>query len=161
MNKKYQSSSMGYWIIGFITVAVFAVIATISFFGSAKSLSSKTNREIALTCTTDMATQFHIHPVLKIMIGDQLQEIPTNIGIKPDCMNSIHTHDNTGVIHIEAPEKRDFNLSDFFAVWNKEINSFGKPIKMVVNGKENAEYENYVMQDKDQIELYYEQPQSQ
>ena len=126
-----------------------------------KPFSSKTNREVALSCTTDMATQFHIHPVLKIILGNQVQEIPADIGIKPTCMNAIHTHDNTGVIHIESPEKRDFNLPDFFAVWGIDINTFGKLIKMVVNGKETTEYENYIMQDKDQIELYYEQPQSQ
>lgn len=33
--------------------------------------------------------------------------------------NPIHTHDDTGIIHIESPVKRDFTLADFFAVWNK------------------------------------------
>ena len=28
-------------------------------------------------------------------------------------------------------------------------------MKMLVNGKENAEYENYVMRDKDKIELEF------
>ena len=34
--------------------------------------------------------------------------------------------------------------------------SFGTNVKMTVNGKENTEYENYAMQDKDKIELRYE-----
>jgi hypothetical protein len=29
-------------------------------------------------------------------------------------------------------------------------------LKMTVNGKENTEYENYIMQDKDKIELRFE-----
>ena len=34
--------------------------------------------------------------------------------------------------------------------------SFGANMKMTVNGKENTEYENYIMRDKDKIELRFE-----
>jgi len=47
-------------------------------------------------------------------------------------------------------------LSDFFAVWGKDMRSFGKNMKMTVNGQENTEYENYLMNDHDQIELIFE-----
>src|SRR3989344_3346149 len=154
MSKKNQSSSsLGFWIIGFITIAVFGLIIVLYFINSPKQ---KSNRELALTCTTYMATQFHIHPVLKIIINGQNQEIPKDIGVAPTCMNSLHTHDNTGVIHVESPEERDFNLSDFFAVWGKDMRSLGANMKMTVNGQENTDYENYVMHDKDQIELIFE-----
>lgn len=157
MSNKYKSSStLAYWIIGLITLAVFAGIIVMAIIKQEKPISEKTSREVALTCTTDMATRFHIHPVLKITVKGQNQEIPANIGIKPNCMNSIHTHDNSGVLHVEAPEKKDFTLSDFFAVWGKDMRSFGENMKMTVNGKENTEYENYVIQDKDQIELIFE-----
>jgi len=157
MSKKYQDSgTLGYWIIGIITVIAFIGIGVFAYMTQPKPITLKTNREIALTCTTDMATQFHIHPVLKIVINGQNQEIPKDIGITPSCMNSLHTHDNTGEIHVEAPEKRDFNLSDFFAVWGKDMRSFGKNMKMTVNGQENTEYENYLMNDHDQIELIFE-----
>jgi len=150
-----------YWIIGLITVFVILLIV---FLASKNSSSSKTNREIALTCTTDMATQFHIHPVLKIIINDQPQEIPANIGVKTTCMNSLHTHDNTSKIHVEAPEKRDFTLSDFFAVWNKTYNKgqiFDYKvddthiIRQTVNGEEVQDYENTILRDNDQIIIYY------
>ena len=163
---KYQdSSSTAYWIIGIVIVVSFLVIGFLAFRGSTPSMSSKTNRQVALTCTTDMATQFHIHPVLKIVINGETQEIPTRIGVNPNCMNSLHTHDNSGVIHTEAPEKRDFTLSDFFAVWNK---TFTKDqildyrvddkhiIKETVNGNVVQDYENTTLRDKDEIVISYE-----
>src|SRR3989338_1786836 len=163
MNKKYQESSSAiYWVIGLITAVVILLIV---FLASSNSTSSKTTREVALTCTTDMATQFHIHPYLQIFINGQKQEIPTNIGIKTNCMNSLHTHDNSGKIHVESPEKRDFTLADFFAVWNKtysrnQILDYKVDdthiMRQTVNGKETQDYENTVLKDEDEIIIYYE-----
>lgn len=163
MSKKYQeSSSMLWWIIGVIVVSVLAI----SFLIFKDSFNPKTNKELALTCTTDMATQFHIHPHLEIIINGQKQEIGANIGVKPDCMNSLHTHDNSGEVHVESPEKRDFNLSDFFAVWDKvytkdQILDYkadgAHVIRQTVNGEELQDYENTILRDKDQIIIYYEE----
>src|SRR5712671_5401660 len=106
-----------WWLIG-IAVLLIALFAWSNIAIREKS-ASRTNREVALLCTTDMATQFHIHPVLKIVINGQQQTIPANIGIRSNCMNSLHTHDDSGTLHVESPEKRDFTLADFFAVWGK------------------------------------------
>ena len=110
MGKKYESSWTPYLIIGFTTILVFVIIGFLAFKNSNPSLSPslKTNREIALTCTTDMATEFHIHSILKIVINGENQAIPANIGVSPNCMMSLHTHDDNGTIHVESPEKRDF-----------------------------------------------------
>lgn len=101
---------------------------------------------------------FHWHPELAIYVKGEKQEIPPNIGIgvthKP-----IHTHDNTGVIHAELQgitRKQDIALGRFFKNWGKDMRSFGTNIKMVVNGQKNVDYENYVMRDKDKIELNFE-----
>lgn len=160
MSKKYQESSFTVW---FIVVFIVVVVALLLFV---ISRPPKTNREVALTCTSDMATQFHIHPHLEIIILGQKQEIPSAIGINSGCMNALHTHDNSGKIHVESPEKRDFNLSDFFAVWNKTYNKNQifdykvddkHTIRETVNGKETQDYESTVLYDKDQIIIYYEE----
>ena len=109
----------------------------------------------------------HWHPILKIYVKGEKQEIPINIGIGgqytslPLGMAPIHTHDdaNLGIVHLEfngLVRKKDIILGQFFINWNKDINSFGTNIKMTVNGVENAELGNYVMQDGDKIELKYE-----
>jgi hypothetical protein len=48
--------------------------------------------------------------------------IPPQIGIIPDkCIYWLHTHDGTGIIHIESPIKRDFTLGQFFDIWAKKF----------------------------------------
>src|SRR5262249_53559585 len=35
----------------------------------------------------------------------------------------LHTHDETGVIHIESPEKRTFTLGNFFDIWKQPLSA--------------------------------------
>lgn len=109
----------------------------------------------------------HWHPELTINVKGAKQEIGANIGIGV-THNPIHTHDSTGVLHLEFQglvRKDDLKLGKFFEVWDKQFNSgciFDKcngpdgKLKMLVNGEVNTEYENYQMQDKDKIEIIYE-----
>ncbi len=103
---------------------------------------------------------FHWHPELAIYVKGGKQEIPANIGIGA-VHQSIHTHDDAkdGIVHLEFQglvRKSDISLDQFFKSWGKDMRSFGTTMKMTVNGKENTEYENYTMQDKDKIELRFE-----
>ena len=163
MAKSYQKSfSAVWWIGGFIVVAIGLII----FLAVKYPGPSKSNREVALACTTDKATRFHIHPNLEIVINGERRVIPTNIGINGNCMNAFHTHDTSGQIHVESPQKRDFTLSDFFAIWNE---SYSKDqildfkvddqhiIRETVNGQEGEDYENTVLRDKDKIVISYEE----
>ncbi|MEK7507865.1 MAG: hypothetical protein AAB602_02150 [Patescibacteria group bacterium] len=127
--------------------------------------SAKTTREIAMSCTLDMYTQFHIHPHLTIKINGTQETIPANVGVTLGCMHPIHTHDGTGEIHVESPEKRDFTLGDFFAVWDKtftknqileSVVDNTHEIKMTVNGEQSDEFEKLVLRDKEQIVIEYE-----
>jgi hypothetical protein len=54
---------------------------------------------------------FHIHAHLDIFINGKPYIVPSQIGIVPNkCLYWMHTHDDTGVIHIESPENRNFTL---------------------------------------------------
>lgn len=109
----------------------------------------------------------HWHSKLTITVKGQKQEIPADIGIGA-THRPIHTHDSTGVIHLEMQglvRKDDTKLSQFFKIWGKEFNSncifdkcngYEEKVKMSVNGKKNTEFENYHMKDKDKIEIHYE-----
>ena len=156
----------GFWftlvVLIFTALAVFAVFKSQTLSESAAL--NKTSRQVALSCTTDYETQFHIHPELAIVINGVRQTIPAEIGIQPTCMNAIHTHDDTGVIHIESPAKKDFAIGDFFAVWGKTFNKSQildkiaddtSVITITVNGKAVDTYERTIMNDKDQIVITY------
>ena len=153
-------------IIGILVVGVLGI----GLIVWGKSLSNKkdsnlTSREVALTCTTDMATKFHIHPELTIVINGENVLVPLNLGIKPTCMTSIHTHEEVGVIHVEAPIQKDFTLGDFFAVWGKEFNrnqileytrDDSSTISITVNGATVDTYENTILKDGDKIIISYQ-----
>lgn len=102
----------------------------------------------------------HWHSELTIYIKGKKQEITPNIGIGA-VHQPVHTHDDSdqGIIHLEFPgitRKQDTTLGEFFKNWGKDIRSFGANMKMTANGKDNTEYENYIMRDNDKIELRYE-----
>src|SRR6185503_7306311 len=108
-------------------------------------------------CTTDMATVFHIHPHLRIIINGEEQTIPTNVGIDANCMHSLHTHDNSGVVHVESPKKEDFTLADFFSIWKKDYTtskildqtvSADSQLQLFVDGKEVTTGPETVVQDR-------------
>lgn len=90
--------------------------------------------------------------------------IPEEIGITEDCMSSLHTHNETGIIHIESPIQRDFTLGDFFYNWDETLNEnqvldfktdFNHGLKIFVNGKESTDFENLVLEDDQEIFINY------
>jgi hypothetical protein len=149
------------------SLIIIAVVGGLIFWSKSlqnTKLGTLTSRDIALTCTTDMATEYHIHPELTIMLNGKEVVVPRNVGIQPRCMTSIHTHDEPHVLHVEAPVKRDFTLGDFFAVWQKDFSSTklldntvaeGSEIVVTVNGEKVDTYENTILSDKDKIIITY------
>ncbi len=151
-----------------VIIIALALLALTGFFkiDEQKSIEDPlTSREVALLCTTDMATQFHIHPNLTIIINGEKQNIPPNIGVKVTCMNSIHTHEGGGVIHVESPIEKDFTLGDFFAVWDKPFDSQHilsfqtddtHEIVVSVNGEMVDTFQDTILRDKDDIVISYQ-----
>lgn len=127
--------------------------------------TTRTTREVALACDKEMAGGFHIHPILEIVVNGVPVPVPENIGIRETCMTVLHTHTPDGLIHVESPEKRDFTLADFFAVWEKpftkdEILSYRTDathrIIVTVDGVEVDTFENTVLKDAERIVIRYE-----
>lgn len=161
MKKTYEKSNNGWWIIGAVVVAFVALLILSSF----QSGVDKTNREVALSCTTDAFTTFHIHPHLTIIVDGVQQTIPADIGITLACMHPIHTHDTSGTIHIESPQQRDFTLGDFFAVWGQPFSQnqilnytadASHTITETVNSTTVQTFENTILHDKDNIVITYQ-----
>ena len=100
----------------------------------------------------------HWHPELEIYVDGEKIEIPQNKGIESLPHSPIHTHDDLPIIHLEfgsLVREDDLRLGKFFEVWGKDFRGFGANVTMTVNGAENAEFENYLMQDGDKIVLRY------
>lgn len=64
-------------------------------------------------------TVLHIHQHLDIFVHGKPVAVPAEIGIGPgdSFITILHTHDATGVIHVESPQKADYTLGQFMQVW--------------------------------------------
>jgi hypothetical protein len=87
--------------------------------------------------------EYHIHSHLTIIRDGQPLAIPANAGIVPGCTYDLHTHDSTGIIHVESPAPRRFTLGQFFAVWGQPLSLSnvagltGQPIAVYINDAGN------------------------
>ena len=61
----------------------------------------------------------HFHTHADIFVDGKKVKVPALIGINPGAgyLTELHTHDDRGVIHIEAQKKNDFTVGQFFAEW--------------------------------------------
>lgn len=108
-----------------------------------------------LPCVSGTGRAYHWHTELQIRSAGTLVTIPANIGISLTCMQILHTHDTSGLIHIEPDtpdQNRVYTLGDFFRVWGKSFNS---PSRMLVNGAEVAVSSNVGLLDQEIIGLEY------
>lgn len=91
----------------------------------------------------------HIHSHLDVFVDGKAVTVPAEIGIDvpKQQISPLHTHDTTGVVHIESPVKADFTLGQFMTEWNVPISNDvlgslktggGKELHVYVNGKEQT-----------------------
>lgn len=106
----------------------------------------------------------HNHPKLSILVDSTEMKIPRGVGISPTCTKPIHTHDETGTLHVESPTDRDYALGDFFKIWGVALSSdrvFGyinnstHRLRMSVDGAENSAFDKLVLRDGQQIILTF------
>ena len=92
-----------------------------------------------IKCERQEYSNFHIHAHLDIFIDGKAYDVPETIGIvNRTCLYWMHTHDPSGIIHIEAPETRAFTLAQFFEIWKstaKGVPATKETPKIYVNGK--------------------------
>lgn len=146
------------------------------------SESSKNAQVKKLEDSGDLISKdgIHWHPELTITIKGEKQVIPNNIGMGMQfagypqydpmmMMTNMHTHDDSGQLHWEVMKgpvkKEDIRLSQFFAIWGKKFTSScifdycngpqGR-LTFKVNGQDNQDFDNYLVKDKDKIEIIFQ-----
>jgi hypothetical protein len=65
------------------------------------------------------ATTVHFHLHLDVFVAGQELTVPANLGINQGAgyISPIHTHDETGIIHVESPDDRPYTLGQLFDIW--------------------------------------------
>jgi hypothetical protein len=153
--KRRQEKGIQIFIISITVVIVF--IAGLTY---ANAQQTQTNKIIS-----------HEHIQLNVTLNGQPLQIPQGIGIKQagfgedflygdhsldqygmEGMSPLHTHDNSGLIHVESNTIRDFTLGEFLSIWHGlDVN--GKAVNASVNGKLVSEFRNIILNDGEQIKL--------
>ncbi len=118
-----------------ILVGVLAlVIAGCGSSGNTTDSTSTTTATVAgghgqtidgIPCNRTEQLNYHVHAHLTLINNGTAEALPALIGIvgNGECFYFLHTHDTTGVMHIEAPSKRVFTLGQFFDVWGQPLNT--------------------------------------
>jgi hypothetical protein len=80
---------------------------------------------IGLDALPKEALKLHIHQRMAILVNGKGQYLPAGIGIdaKGKFITELHTHDFSGIIHVESPVDRTFTLGEFFDVWGLRFTS--------------------------------------
>jgi hypothetical protein len=83
----------------------------------------------------------HIHAHLDIYVDGKHVSVPALVGINAAAgyLTELHTHDASGVIHIEAQKQANYTLGQFIAEWGVFLNSrcigaYCNGLKWYVNG---------------------------
>jgi hypothetical protein len=176
---------------GLAVVVVAAIVAVVALSGGSSKKSSlakdsKTaqatpgpwnsgtagleKRAAAMGLPDPSDTVFHIHANLEVVADGKKQTVPANVGIDQSSqfLTSLHTHDDSGVIHMEAVQPYPFKLGQFFQVWNvpfsaTQLGSYqvgkGLVLQTWVNGKQiKGDPVNYVMKAHDRIVVGFGKP---
>jgi hypothetical protein len=80
---------------------------------------------IGLPALPEEGTVLHIHQHLDVFVNGRRVRVPAGVGIDPQLqfISPLHTHDTTGVLHVESPQPTTFTLGQFFAVWGVPLSA--------------------------------------
>ena len=117
-------------------------------------------------------TVLHNHVRLNVTLDGNPITVPTQIGIGQlgkaedrllygdhsldkygmSGMSPLHTHDDTGTIHVESNTVRNFTLGEFLNIW-RGLDVDGKTVKASINDKPVSDFRNIILNDREKIKL--------
>lgn len=112
----------------------------------------------------------HIHAHLDVLIDGRPVPVPADLGVdtRRGTLSPLHSHDGSGLIHVESPVKRQFSLGELFTEWQVSLSADnigalraagGKTVRVFVNGTPQAGDPAAVMLgDRDEIAVVYGVP---
>ena len=127
-------------------------------------------RAAGLPMLREEGTVIHIHAHLDVSVDGQPVVVPAGIGLSSQGISPLHTHNASGVIHIESPVNRAYTLGEFFTEWDVSLSSDnigglragdGKTLRVFVNGtRVTGNPAAVIFNAHDEIAVIYGNPQS-
>jgi hypothetical protein len=101
-------------------------VGTTHWADGATATGADGDETAGLTCEQNMVETYHVHTHVSFFLDGQQLSFPGQVGIVPlqaggHCFYSIHTHDKSGKIHVEAPAPGTFTLGMLFQLWGQPL----------------------------------------
>lgn len=82
-------------------------------------------RALGLPALAAEGKALHTHEHLDLYLNGRHVAVAAEIGIGPGerFFSPIHTHDRTGILHVESPARAAFTLGQFFGVWGVRLSA--------------------------------------
>lgn len=134
-------------------------------------------------CLSTMPTSYHVHPLLALYVNGSQVAIPYALGMfqpgppaggfvnTATCFYYLHTHDSSGIIHVEDPSATPisqsiYTLKTFLDIWGitagpNNFGPFNGPVEVFTSGAMeqpaltvNASQLSYAGNDPNVVPLY-------
>ena len=114
-----------------LPIAIGATIGAQTYAAGDSSTGGQGQPVDGIACDTSTPT-YHIHSHLTLIANGTQRAIPLAVGvddpfeiqnfvIAAGCYYWLHTHDATGIIHVEAPQTGTYTLGQFFDIWGQPL----------------------------------------
>jgi len=143
-----------------IPIAI-AVTITLLVLGTMSGVPSPSNKMV-----------LHNHATLNVTYNGQTQVVSQHIGMVSvgkaedpllygdhsldkygmEGMSPLHTHDASGIIHVESNTMRDFRLGEFLDIW-RSLDVNDKTVQATLNGNPVSDFRNIILNDGASISL--------
>jgi hypothetical protein len=150
--------------IGFVAVGVASIVLIYMLvYQPLASENAGKSGEFNLAEIHSVSLARHDHVSLSILVNGGPVVVPEEVGMNPQLwhdhsldrygpsgISPMHTHDNSGTIHIESTTPREYTVSEFLAVMGIKPDAV---TRMTVNGNEVVDIWNHAMNDRERIQL--------
>src|SRR5919199_4759716 len=158
-------------VFGLIAVAAIGIGLAVASSKLLAGSNASAQTIDGIQCNAVEQLVFHNHAHLDIFIDGQPYTVPSQVGIVPGkCIYWLHTHDDSGIVHIESPVTRNFTLGQFFDIWKKKFSNVQifdnianatNAMYVYVNGNKingDTNYRNVNLNEHDQIAIVFGRP---
>jgi len=86
----------------------------------------------------------HTHQHLSVSVDGKPVAVPANIGVdvQQGGMSALHTHDTSGIVHVESAEVQPFTLGQLFTEWGVALRA--RQVGGYVDGRDGREIAVFV-----------------
>ncbi len=146
-HKEAQGRTRWTTAIGLLAVSALVVVGLVSLVRGYARMPVKLVYPTIdhIPCQSNEQSPVHFHVHVTIYIDGKGTLVPAHVGIAPDgsCSYWLHTHDDSGVIHIETPAGVAVTFGNFLHIWEQQFRQLGYPSQLAdpagwqvyVNGK--------------------------